>query len=212
MLNKNITTGNSLPKRSPNISDGSIHIGNVNGKPTMFVRFNGGWLKSSLSKMGDRPSIKSKKIDAQNVVQNNTFRDIQVHTFHENQLHITPNIIHLPFGGSQGESSGEMYDGDIPDNDHVDHNIMIAPYNGSLERLSIFTAEGNVGFSTSLNVNGINNGWHNGDLIPYASTIIDYTQGNTFNAGDKLMVALTADDADDWQESTVTTVWKYSLA
>ena len=131
MLSKNITTGNTLPKRSPNIADGSIHIGSMNGRPTMFVRFNGGWLKSSLSKMGDRPSIKSKKIDAQNVVQNNTFRDIQVHTFHENQLHITPNIIHLPFGGSQGESSGEMYDGDIPDNDHVDHNIMIAPYNGS---------------------------------------------------------------------------------
>tara|TARA_R110002020_G_scaffold57935_3_gene159127 strand:- start:1371 stop:2003 length:633 start_codon:yes stop_codon:yes gene_type:complete len=205
----NITTSRYAP--SPNKgSSGSLHIGFLSNGPRLYAKYKNKWFHVDLQRMGERASKTRERSSNQNA---QTITDIKIHNLHENAMHISPNKIYIPWGGSQTEAAGAVFTDGIIDTGHVDHTLFLAPYKGSLEKLLIYTVGGVGASSFALNVNGIDGASFDTDLQSNLVSTVNFTDSNTFNEGDRLAVQWAAPVPwDDSSETVIVSVWKYNVA
>ena len=111
---------------------------------------------------------------------------------------------YIPFGASQTEGTSTTTAA-------YDDTFWIAPFDGKLIKLSIFSADGTDTTDFKLRVNGtLGNSLLSGGTVeaPNASEVYDFTcdQNNTFSEGD--VVRLFLEIAARSDDATMTTVWE----
>ena len=205
-----IMTGKGAPGRNTG-GNGSIYVGLTSKGPKLYAKYNNTWFETDMKRNSTTP--KPSRKSTVEITEDNTFRDIKVHNLYENAMHLSPNKIYIPWGSSSTEASGAVFTDGIIDETDVDHCLFIAPYNGILEKLLVYTTGGVGDSSFALNVNGIDGTSFSTDLQSNLASIINFTSSNNFNLGDRLSIKWEAPSPyNDSKETVIVSVWKYNVA